>query len=148
MTHSWDYDIELTNKEQRQYDNLENLEEEHEADTDWDRYYALSESLVMVFDYRTNQNMETATAITNSTLPDDISVCDDDRQAEAALYIEEVNVWENDGSTTTNMENFFLRIELWIEEVATQEAAAAAAAEAAETTDSTTTTDETQVVTQ
>lgn len=56
---SWDNSLDMTNKEQKKLDNLEDLEAEHQASIDYDRWDALYTALNTVFTHRLTEGDDT-----------------------------------------------------------------------------------------
>lgn len=80
---SFESEIDLSNKDQKQIDNFNDLEEELEADDDYDRWSAIFHALNEVYAARVDAQMEdTSNDITYTEIPADVYVCDEPRVAE------------------------------------------------------------------
>lgn len=117
----WDDEVDISNKEQKELDNLENLEEEHEADASWERWYALSSSLDEIYNNRLTRGVDTdASATTASDYPEGYDVCDEDRLALGIDLLSQINSYEAVGLEVSAIEDFLLRVEDYIVATATE----------------------------
>jgi len=117
----WDDEVDISNKEQRELDNLENLEEELESDASWERWYALSSSLDEIYNNRLTRGVDTdASATTASDYPEGYDVCDEDRLALGIDLLAQINSYEAVGLEVSAIEDFLLRVEDYIVATATE----------------------------